>query len=120
LCDGHDIDPVPPQGAENPAGDPRYLPHVVAHHGDHLAEGRAFVAGTDRRFDLIQVPLLDSFGAAAAGVHSLHESYTYTVEALRAHDKFGDRVRALHVYGAKVLDVAGYDAGVQFYQPTGS
>jgi spermidine synthase len=51
----------------------------------HLAEGRAFVAGTDRRFDLIQVPLLDSFGAAAAGVHSLHESYTYTVEALRAY-----------------------------------
>ena len=49
----------------------------------HLAEARSFVAGTDRRFDLIQLPLLDSFGAAASGVHGLHESYIYTVEAFR-------------------------------------
>ncbi|TIV07641.1 MAG: SAM-dependent methyltransferase, partial [Mesorhizobium sp.] len=35
------------------------------------------------RYDLIQMPLLDSFSAAAAGVQSLHENYTYTVEAMR-------------------------------------
>ncbi|HET8726896.1 MAG TPA: SAM-dependent methyltransferase [Alphaproteobacteria bacterium] len=49
----------------------------------HLAEARSFVAGTNEPFDLVQIPLLDSFGTAAAGVQSLHESYTYTVEALQ-------------------------------------
>lgn len=38
-----------------------------------------------------------------------------TVEAMRSHTKFADRVRGLHVYGGKVLDVAGYDDGVQYY-----
>lgn len=36
-------------------------------------------------------------------------------EGMRSHTKFADRVRGLHVYGAKVLDVAGYDDGVQVY-----
>jgi len=49
----------------------------------HLAEARAFAATTGERYDLIQMPLLDSFGAAAAGVQSMHENYTYTVEAMR-------------------------------------
>ncbi|MCA1407325.1 SAM-dependent methyltransferase [Ensifer sp. IC3342] len=49
----------------------------------HLAEARAFAATTGERYDLIQIPLLDSFSAAAAGVQSMHENYTYTVEALR-------------------------------------
>lgn len=50
----------------------------------HLAEGRAFVARDTARYDLLQVALLDGFGAAAAGLHALDESYLYTVEA------FGD------------------------------
>ncbi len=49
----------------------------------HAAEARSFVTRAARRWDLIQVPMLDSFGAAAAGVHSLSESYLYTVEAFR-------------------------------------
>ncbi|MEK1888441.1 MAG: SAM-dependent methyltransferase, partial [Phyllobacterium sp.] len=49
----------------------------------HLAEARAFAATTAERYDLIQIPLLDSFSAAAAGVQSVHENYTYTVEALQ-------------------------------------
>jgi SAM-dependent methyltransferase len=49
----------------------------------HLAEARAFAATAGERYDLIQMPLLDSFSAAAAGVQSLHENYTYTVEAMR-------------------------------------
>ena len=49
----------------------------------HVAEARGFVTGREDKWDLIQIPLLDSFGAAAAGVHSLSESYLYTVEALR-------------------------------------
>jgi SAM-dependent methyltransferase len=51
----------------------------------HRAEVRAFMAGSPGRWDLIQIPLLDSLGAAAAGVHSLSESYLYTVEAFRAY-----------------------------------
>jgi len=46
-----------------------------------LAEARSFVASTDESYDLIQLPLLDSFGAAASGTHSLHESYIYTTQA---------------------------------------
>lgn len=43
-----------------------------------------------------------------------------TVEAMRSNDKFADRVRGLHVYGGKVLTVAGYDQGVQYYLPAAS
>jgi hypothetical protein len=47
----------------------------------HIAEARGFVAGTDRRYGLIALPLLDSF-AASAGSASLHASFVYTVEAI--------------------------------------
>jgi len=49
----------------------------------HVADARGFVAGTHRRFDLIQVALLDAFGVSSAGLHALSESYLYTVEGLR-------------------------------------
>ena len=49
----------------------------------HLDEARSFVRRRGERYDLIQMPLLTSFGAAAAGTQSLHESYGYTVEALQ-------------------------------------
>ncbi|HWS12629.1 MAG TPA: hypothetical protein VN279_07530, partial [Rhodocyclaceae bacterium] len=49
----------------------------------HLAEARGFVAGNRERFDLIQVALLDAFGASSAGLYALSESYLYTAEALR-------------------------------------
>jgi spermidine synthase len=51
----------------------------------HVAEARGFVAGSRKRFDLIQVALLDSFTAASAGVQALSESYLYTVEALQEY-----------------------------------
>lgn len=51
----------------------------------HVAEARSFVAATDRRFDLIQVALLDSFSAAAAGMHALNENTLYTVEAFQGY-----------------------------------
>lgn len=47
-----------------------------------IAEGRAYLQASDQRFDLVQIALLDSFTASAAGVHALSESYLYTVEAL--------------------------------------
>lgn len=51
----------------------------------HIAEARGFVAASPERYDLIQVALLDSFGASSAGLYALSESYLYTVEALQAY-----------------------------------
>ena len=48
----------------------------------HVAEARGFVRGTTKRYDLIQIALLDSVSASAAGTHALSESYLYTAEAL--------------------------------------
>jgi SAM-dependent methyltransferase len=56
----------------------------------HVAEARNFVAGGRNRYDVIQIPLLDSFAAAAAGTHSLSESYVYTIEAF---EQYLDRLR---------------------------
>lgn len=57
-----------------------------------IADGRAFLQATEERFDLIQIALLDSFTASAAGVHALSESYLYTVEALALYlDRLNDR-----------------------------
>src|SRR5437667_2163756 len=51
----------------------------------HVAEARSFVAGRRDRYDVIKIPLLDSFAAAAAGTHSLSESYVYTIEAFEQY-----------------------------------
>jgi hypothetical protein len=51
----------------------------------HLAEARSFVARDRNHYDLIQLTLLDAFGASSAGLHALAESYLYTVEALEAY-----------------------------------
>ncbi len=59
----------------------------------HVAEARGFVAGNTATWDLIQIPLLDSFAAAAAGVYGVSESYLYTVEA------FGEYLRHLRPGG---------------------
>ncbi|MGQ4806942.1 hypothetical protein NKDENANG_00280 [Candidatus Entotheonellaceae bacterium PAL068K] len=50
----------------------------------HIAEARGFMTTSRKRYDIIQVPLLDSFSTAAGGVQALSENYLYTVEALRA------------------------------------
>ena len=47
-----------------------------------IGEARSAVRRSGERHDLIQIPLLYSFGAAAAGTQSLHENYSYTVEAM--------------------------------------
>lgn len=51
----------------------------------HVAEGRGFVTRSRGLYDLIQVALIDSFAASAAGLSALSESYLYTVEALREY-----------------------------------
>ena len=48
----------------------------------YVAEARGFVRATTKRYDLIQIALLDSVSASAAGTHALSESYLYTVESI--------------------------------------
>ncbi len=50
-----------------------------------VAEARGFLAGSDERYDLIELPLVNSVATAAAGTLSLAESYIYTVEAFAAY-----------------------------------
>ncbi|MBI2570558.1 MAG: SAM-dependent methyltransferase [Candidatus Schekmanbacteria bacterium] len=50
-----------------------------------VAEARGFVAASSKRYDLIQVSLLDSFAVAGGGLYALHESYLYTVEAFELY-----------------------------------
>ncbi len=56
--------------------------HLYQRAAVHTDEARGFVAGSPGRYDLINIALLDAFGAAAAGLYALNESYLYTVEAL--------------------------------------
>ena len=51
----------------------------------HSGEARGFVAASNRRWDLIQVALLDSFNASSAGLYALSENYLYTREAFTTY-----------------------------------
>ncbi len=44
-------------------------------------EARGFISSATGRYDLIQVALIDSFGASSAGLYALNENYLYTLEA---------------------------------------
>jgi len=47
-----------------------------------IAEGRSFLQTTYELFDIINISLLDSFTASAAGLYALNESHLYTIEAI--------------------------------------
>ncbi|MGZ8927936.1 MAG: spermine/spermidine synthase domain-containing protein, partial [Methylobacter sp.] len=49
----------------------------------HVGEARGFVATADKTYDLINISLLDAFGASAAGLYSMAESYLYTEQAIQ-------------------------------------
>jgi len=46
------------------------------------AEGRSFLQTTNALFDIINISLLDSFSASAAGLYTLNESHLYTIESV--------------------------------------
>jgi hypothetical protein len=46
-------------------------------------EARSYIARTDERFDLIQISLIDTWAATAAGAFTFTENALYTVEAWR-------------------------------------
>jgi spermidine synthase len=51
----------------------------------YAAEARGFTATSPHHYDLIQVALVDSFSASAAGLYALSESYLYSVEAIETY-----------------------------------
>lgn len=51
----------------------------------HIADGRGYLASENKKFDLIQCSLLDSFGASSAGLSALAENYLYTREAFQEY-----------------------------------
>jgi len=51
----------------------------------HIGELRGFLDGRDTRYDLIQLSLQDSPGAASAGLFALNENYLYTTEAVQTY-----------------------------------
>jgi hypothetical protein len=63
------------------SGDVYHLPNVVP----VASEGRSFLTRTDRRYDLIQISLVDSWAATTAGAYALSESYLYTTESMRLY-----------------------------------
>jgi len=46
-------------------------------------DGRGYLQNTKKRFDLIQICLLESMESASAGVYSLNENYLFTTESLK-------------------------------------
>jgi hypothetical protein len=62
-------------------GDVYHLPGVTP----HVEEGRSFLSRSDRAWDLIQISLIDSWAATAAGAFALSESNLYTLEAVQLY-----------------------------------
>jgi hypothetical protein len=50
-----------------------------------IDEGRRYLSGTDSKFDLIMIKLVDSWAAQLAGGYALSENYLYTVEAFKQY-----------------------------------
>jgi len=50
-----------------------------------VSEGRSFLTRTDARYDMIQVSLVDSWAATAAGAYALSENFLYTLEAFQLY-----------------------------------
>ncbi|MFI5184782.1 MAG: hypothetical protein ACHQNV_10300 [Vicinamibacteria bacterium] len=51
----------------------------------HIADGRTFTRGSLDRFDLIQLSLVDTWAATAAGAFALSENNLYTLEATKEY-----------------------------------
>jgi len=56
-----------------------------AHVNLYTGEARGYVATTRKTYDLINISLLDAFGASAAGLYSMAENYLYTEQAIQQY-----------------------------------
>jgi spermidine synthase len=51
----------------------------------YVADGRSFIRQSQQKFDVVQMTLVDTWAATAAGAYSLSENNLYTVEAFREY-----------------------------------
>ncbi|MGZ8184477.1 MAG: spermine/spermidine synthase domain-containing protein, partial [Methylobacter sp.] len=56
-----------------------------AHVDVHLDEARGYLAATGKTYDLVNISLLDAFGASTAGLYSMAENYLYTEQAVQEY-----------------------------------
>jgi len=63
------------------SGDIYHAPGVNA----IASEGRSYLTHTDRKFDQIQISLIDSWAASTAGAFALAENNLYTIEAFQLY-----------------------------------
>jgi Spermine/spermidine synthase domain len=85
AVDAVELDPLIVDLVQHQFGDFSGRPYSAPGVRVHIGEARGFVARRHDRFDLIEVSLLDAFGASSAGLYALSESYLYTVDALAAY-----------------------------------
>ncbi|MCK4311931.1 MAG: hypothetical protein KAW88_04275 [Candidatus Cloacimonetes bacterium] len=46
-------------------------------------EARGFIKTTEKKYNLIEISMLDTYNAAASGVYALNETYLYTLESVQ-------------------------------------
>jgi spermidine synthase len=51
----------------------------------HAGDVRGFLSRNKKKYDLIQLSLMDAFNASASGLYALNEDYLYTIEALKQY-----------------------------------
>ena len=51
----------------------------------HVTDGRSYLRGTQERFDVVQMTLVDTWASTAAGAFALSENNLYTVDAFREY-----------------------------------
>ncbi|MDD5308712.1 MAG: hypothetical protein PHU25_15450 [Deltaproteobacteria bacterium] len=73
-------------------------------------DGRSFVRSSDRFFDVVQLSMVDTSAATAAGAYSLTENSLYTVEAFR---DYLDRLAPGGVLSVSSVSVAGLATGAR-------
>ncbi|MGH9432642.1 MAG: hypothetical protein ACRD3T_13955 [Terriglobia bacterium] len=50
-----------------------------------VSDGRSYIRGSDRQFDVIEMTLVDTWASTAAGAFALSENYLYTVQAFEQY-----------------------------------
>jgi len=73
-------------------------------------DGRSFLRGTDERYDVIVVSMVDTSAATGAGAYALTENSLYTVEALR---DFMARLRPGGVVSVASVSLPGLAVGAR-------
>jgi hypothetical protein len=76
----------------------------------HVEDGRSFIRGTDRRFDVVLLSMVDTSASAAAGAFALTENSLYTSDAF---GDFMDRLEPDGVLSVSTVSLPGMAVGAR-------